>query len=1152
MKWHNACRMLCVVVVACRFMAGAITSAADPLTPAERAWLDAHQPIVFVSQTTYPPFEFVDEVGARRGMCLDLARWIAEIFEFEVEFANMTFQEAQHAILDGRADVLTSFFYSDERARQFDFTDMTWEVPAVIFVRAERPDIREPDDLEGKRIAMQRGDYAAEFLTARGITYELVPTASFAEAADRVIAGEADAMIGDRPIVLYHLFSRGLTAELKSVGEPLYIGRNGMAARGGRRELIGILNRGMALAREDSVFDDITTQWLGMRYDEPRARPYQYAVALGAGLMVLLVFLAWAAHLRRALARRTLELEEARDPGKPIVRPRIRRALFARLLLLLCFLLALGFAANHWLYHRVIMPPFYELEQEDARQNLRMAMEALRRESVQLGKVVSDWAYWDDTYAFVEDRDEAYTESNFTWPSLSEQSQIDMILIYALDGELVAGGVYDPFDEELVALEEVFPEGPFPAGHMLLRHRVPPSPQAGVVLTPMGPLFVASCAILPSEMDGPARGTFVMGRFLRDALPEQLSDWMGVTIQVADPVTEPFDAGQDAVFARLAPGRHEVVETSPDSMTGRGVIGDVEGQPALLLTVEMPRDVVLRGRATGRLFAFVVFQFMAVIYVGTGLWFALSFREAIRRRSHVEALVEHRAAALRASEEKWKSYVQSAPVGIFMASLEGRIQEANPAACRMLGYDEERLIGTTIEALLAPGSQDDGRAHLDRVLNEGNTAGDVSIVRGDGEERRWTVSAVRLYGDRILSFAEDITDRRKAEQERERLEAQLAHVQKLEAVGRLAGGVAHDFNNMLAVILVNTDMAITALPEEHALHESLQEIRRTALRSAGLTRQLLAFARRQAVSPEVLDLNDTVESMLQMLERLIGEQVVLRWQPDRTIGLLKMDPSQVDQILVNLCVNARDAVGESGTTIIATGARDFDALTCARHEGAVPGSYVWLSVEDDGCGMSVETLAQLYEPFFTTKPVGEGTGLGMATVYGIVRQNGGFIEVRSREGKGTKIIIYFPLHAGAFQPSEPESGADGQDARGTETILLVEDESVILNMIARLLERQGYRVLPAVTPTEAERIVREYSETIDLLISDVVMPGMNGRDLAQRLVKIRPALKRLFMSGYNTEIIAKRDGYGDVEFIQKPFSSRELEIAVRRVLNADL
>ena len=371
----------------------------------------------------------------------------------------------------------------------------------------------------------------------------------------------------------------------------------------------------------------------------------------------------------------------------------------------------------------------------------------------------------------------------------------------------------------------------------------------------------------------------------------------------------------------------------------------------------------------------------------------------------------------------------------------------------------------------------------------------------------------------------------------------------MESVGRLAGGVAHDFNNMLSVIIGNTDMAQEEVEPGLPLYENLAEIRKAADRSANLARQLLAFARKQTVSPKVIDLNETVSGMTNMLRRLIGEDIDLVWVPGDTVWQIKMDPSQIDQVLANLCVNARDAIADVGNITIETGSAVFDEAYCIDHPDFAPGDYILLAVSDNGCGMDAHTLENIFEPFFTTKEIGKGTGLGLAMVYGIVKQNNGFVNVYSEPEYGTTFRIYLPRYQ-AESALSPKTTIETSSGQGYETILLVEDEPAILNMTTKMLEKIGYHVMAARTPGEAIRLAQESIVEISLLLTDVVMPEMNGRDLAKAILTLFPNLRCLFMSGYTANVIAHH-GVLDkgVNFIQKPFSREQLGKKIRESLD---
>ncbi|MDA8123868.1 MAG: response regulator [Deltaproteobacteria bacterium] len=525
---------------------------------------------------------------------------------------------------------------------------------------------------------------------------------------------------------------------------------------------------------------------------------------------------------------------------------------------------------------------------------------------------------------------------------------------------------------------------------------------------------------------------------------------------------------------------------------------------------------------------------------GKTLGVVLVFHD-ITERKRVEAVVRQQAQLLDLSYD-----------AILAWDLGGAIEYWNQGAENLYGFSPEEAVGRVSRELLNtryPMDVSELKAILER---EGMWIGEIDHVTKDG--RPLTVESrhqlIRDVAGReiVLETNRDMTSQKRAKADQERLQAQLHQSQKMESIGRLAGGVAHDFNNMLGVILGHVELALEQITPDQPLHSDIQAIQKAAERSADLTRRLLAFARKQTISPRVLDINETVTGMLTMLHRLIGEDIHLNWQPGKDLWPTKMDPSQIDQILANLCVNARDAITGVGKVTIETSHASFDAAYCADHGGFLPGDFVLLTLSDNGCGMDKETLDKLFEPFFTTKELGKSTGLGLATVYGIVKQNNGFIIVDSAPGQGTTFRIYLPRHRDkAEQPWTP--GPQKSTPRSQETLLVVEDEVEILHMAKRMLEKQGYQVLTAATPREAIRLAEGYAGEIHLLITDVVMPEMNGRELSKKILARYPNLKRLFMSGYTADVIAYQGILDDgVRFLQKPFSTQNLAAKVREAL----
>ena len=514
--------------------------------------------------------------------------------------------------------------------------------------------------------------------------------------------------------------------------------------------------------------------------------------------------------------------------------------------------------------------------------------------------------------------------------------------------------------------------------------------------------------------------------------------------------------------------------------------------------------------------------------------------------------------ALEESEKRFRSLFEDVPnIAVQGYDRQRRVVFWNTASERLYGFSREEALGRPLEELIIPPEMRPGVIDaINSWLNQGLAipAGELVLQKKGGQPVNVFSSHVmqlNIHGEPEMYCIDiDLTERKRSEAERDKLQAQLLQSQKMELVGRLAGGVAHDFNNMLQTILGYSDLALAQVESASPVHDGLLEIRKAAMRSADLTRQLLAFARKQAVSPKILDLNDTVAGMLKMLQRLIGEDIDLAWVPGHSLWPVKMDPSQLDQILANLAVNARDAIADTGKITIETENISLNAAYCADHPETIPGEYVQLVVSDNGCGMDKETLAQIFEPFFTTKTQGKGTGLGLATVYGIVRQNNGFVNVYSEPGQGTTFSIYLPSFANEMVTAETRRAEES--CGGTETVLLVEDDAAILNLGKTILQRLGYTVLAANTPMAALELVAEYAGEIHLLITDVVMPEMNGRELVQRLSALRPAMHCLYMSGYTANVIAHH-GVLDpgIHFIQKPFSIDDLARSVREALREE-
>ena len=531
------------------------------------------------------------------------------------------------------------------------------------------------------------------------------------------------------------------------------------------------------------------------------------------------------------------------------------------------------------------------------------------------------------------------------------------------------------------------------------------------------------------------------------------------------------------------------------------------------------QDYLVKGRIEGHLLARVI-------------------RYAIERQR-----AEQR---LRASEAMYRSLVANSPFGIQRVSPDGRVLSANPALVTMLGYgSEEELLGLDLarDVYLVPQERD---VNVREVLAQGQATVESEWKRKDGTRIRARRSgrAVRDARGEVAYFdivVEDVTQQRA-------MERQLAQALKMEAVGQLAGGVAHDFNNLLTVILGSADLLLETVAADSPDRAEIADIKQAAVRAATLTRQLLAFSRQQVLQPQVLDLNEVVSGMQKMLGRLIGEDIELRTALDPALGTVRADPGQMEQIVLNLAVNARDAMPDGGQLTIETSNADLDAGYVATHGPAIPGPYVLLAVTDTGTGMDQTTQAHVFEPFFTTKEQGKGTGLGLATVYGIVKQSGGLIWLYSEPGQGATFKVYLPRLTAAVTAHVPNHAPHA--LKGTETILVVEDDKTVRSLTQRVLAGQGYTVLVAENGAAGLRLARGHAGAIDLLITDVVMPAMNGRELAKQFTEGHPQARVLFLSGYAGEAIARRGILeAGVNFLQKPFTIEALAQKVREVLD---
>ena len=519
------------------------------------------------------------------------------------------------------------------------------------------------------------------------------------------------------------------------------------------------------------------------------------------------------------------------------------------------------------------------------------------------------------------------------------------------------------------------------------------------------------------------------------------------------------------------------------------------------------------------------------------------------RRTHVE---------LDLISKRYYDLYELAPTGYCTLSEKGLFVATNLTAATLLGIHRKKLINQPISRFISKEDQDIYYLYRKKLFetDEPQTC-DLRMIKEDGTTIWTTLVATvaqDVNGTPVCRLAiSDITELKKIQQEKanHQLEILKKKAERRESIGRLAGGVAHDFNNMLGVILGYTELALDRVNPTQPLYADLSEIRKAAERCADLTRQLLAFAGRQVVAPKIINLNQTVEEKLKVVRREVGENIHFSWLPGADLWLLNLDPVQIDQMLKNLCDNARDAIAGSGTIIIKTENTTLDEAHCSELPWLIPGEYVQLTVSDNGRGIDKKELDNLFEPFFTTKELFERAGLGLATVYGAVKQNGGFIDVSSKPEQGTSFTIYLPRYVGVKRKAPTEEVVQST-VPGQETILVAEDEPIVLELVTTILEMKGYAVYAASNAHEAIRLAREHAGNINLLLTDVLMPDMNGDELAKKLLADDPSLKCLFMSGHTAHIVTHSGLLDeDIHFIQKPFTVDRLITKVHEVMESE-
>ena len=1130
------------------------------------------------AEIDYPPFSLVDADGRVGGFSVELIRAALKTMGRDVEFRTGIWADVQGWLARGDVDVLPLVGRTPEREEVFDFTFPYMTLHGAIVVREETTDIRILDDLKGRRVAVMKGDNAEEFLRREERGIEIQTTPSFETALDELSRGLHDAVVVQRLVALRLIQKTGLK-NLKIV-EPPIEGFNQnfcFAVRKGDRKTLALLNEGLALVMADGTFRHLHSKWFAALELPTHRRiviggddsypPYEYLDDKGrpAGYNV---------DLTRALAREMgLDIEIRLGPWTEIRERLVQGEIDALQGMFYSTRrdLTFDFTSPHTINHYVGI-----VRRGEGTPPETLADLAGKRVAVQRGDIMQEFLAemrFQGTVCLVDEQEKALrelAEGRYDCILATRLTAMHWIKMHGWNTLVVGwrpilspgyGYAAMPHSKALLAelgegLKVLEETGEYRRIHekWLGVHE-----HLGMTITSI----LRWIAIFFTPMLLLLLIFFLWTWSLRRQVTARTAALQRSEEQYRLLADNTLDAiwtmNLDFEFTYINPACLALTGYTPEEWIGtrlpdhcdeatfmnlERVIGEelAKGPESTGVTLEAE----MRRKNGDRI---PVEIHGKVIHDDNGRPLQLQgVAREISERKRAES-------KLRESERRFRLLVESSPDAIYVW-IEGRFAYLNITAVRLFGASaSHELTGAPHLDRIPIEFRDIVRNRLRRLIQDKAVMSALEEVylRMDGSFVSVEVSAVPIRyegSDGALVFVRDISERVEREKANQSLQKQLLQAQKMESVGRLAGGVAHDFNNMLSVITGYAEMALDQSAPEAPVRAELEEILLAARRSADITRQLLAFARRQTVAPKVLDMNGIVESMLKLLRRLIGEDIDLVWLPGTALWPVKIDPAQVDQIMANLCVNARDAIAGVGRILIETKNMILDEAYCADHAGFVPGEYVMLVVNDDGRGMSPETLSRLFEPFFTTKEVGQGTGLGLATVYGIVKQNGGFINVYSEPGSGAIIKIYLPRHLDDAVET-PEERMPEIPPGGDESLLLVEDEAAILKLGARMLQGMGYTVLSAGTPGQALDLALQHPGKIDLLITDVILPEMNGRELSGRLRFLFPGLKTLFMSGYTADIIAHRGFLDDgVCFIQKPFSRQDLAAKVREALDS--
>ncbi|MDF3127610.1 PAS domain S-box protein [Kiritimatiellaeota bacterium B1221] len=1142
----------------------------DLLTQEERAWLQAHDGrIRFAPSPSYAPVSFRGEDGRYHGITLDYLQRLEHQLGFRFEMVHChSWNEILEMARAGEVDVVGNIHNTPDREAYLRFTEPYFKIPSVLFTRNDHKFSALSKTGEGWQVAVVEGDASGNYLEKHYPEVEVVCVRDHKEGLMAVSTGQIDSMLTDLAVASHVIERHGITN--LQVGQVLedHVWELRFASRKDWPLLQGILEKGLE-SISDTDRKQIYSHWISIKQNKPFYQDWRvYGVVIVTLLFGGLMAWIWTGSLRYMVLRKTEALRLSEE--------RFRLATQAG---------GLGvwdwdIQSGHLIWNDRMLE-IYGMKREDFDGDLQTWKNFVHPEDLiqSINKPLVS-----------EKKEETFDNE---YRIIRGDGQIRHIRAF---GKVIFNERHSPVrvtgtNQDITAAKNA--EYELEANEKRFRGIIEHSTNVFYSHTPEGQLTYISQQVknimgyeveealvnwrdLTSDLPENQIGAERTERAIRTGKPQPTYEmellhkqghtfWAEVreapvveegkvvaVVGSLTDITERKEAAKQIERSRTL--LEQVINANPDLlwMKNRDGVFIVCNAPFAEL-VGTPIENVFGSRdsdffpetqaeicaeqdrlAIQNLKSGTFIEPLRHVSAGKDVWYEITKTPVVDAEGELVGVlgVGHDITERKEIEERisdWARFPEENPNPVLRILQDLTLTHANPAALTLLTEPGLR-IGEKIPEEWRP------------MIQKAFEAGKVTKMDMEMNQSIFDLTLTPILERGYLNlYARDKSDEVK-------LEATLRQSQKLESIGRLAGGVAHDFNNLLTGIMGYVELCKSKVEPDDPVAEWLDDIGKISERSADLTRQLLAFARKQIVKPKRMDLNETVQAMLKILQRLIGEDIALEWKPSREGLAVYMDRSQLDQILTNLCVNARDAIEGVGTITLSAAKRVVDPQACALISDAAPGEYVRLRVEDTGKGLSPQMIESIFEPFYTTKEVGEGTGLGLATVHGIVKQNRGFIQVESALGKGSAFNVHLPLSRRKAE-SESRVASEGVPG-GTETILLVEDEKAILTVTSLFLKQQGYQVLAAESPLQALELVEKYAEKLDLIITDVVMPGMSGPDLLRRLVLHYPNIKCIYISGYTADFMSHDDlEHTNRAFLSKPFSSKLLIRVVREMLD---